>query len=47
MHTSEIADKVMRIKKIKSKTPRNSVVNILQTSKYIIRVNRGLYQYKA
>ncbi len=46
MRVRDITDKVLKIKKIKSKTPRNSVVHKLQTSKYVVRVGFGLYKYK-
>lgn len=47
MRVCDITDKVMKIKKIQSKTPLNSVVHTLQTSKYTVRVGFGLYRYKA
>ena len=46
MRVREITDKVLKIKKIKSKTPLNSVSAALQTSKHTIRVDHGLYKYK-
>jgi len=34
-------------KKMKSKTPLNTIVHILQTSKHTFRVGYGLYRFKA
>ena len=47
MRVRDILDKVMKIRKIKSKTPLNSIVNTLQTSKYVVRTGYGLYRYKS
>ena len=46
MRVRDITDKVLKIKKIKSQTPLNSVVHTLQTSKHAVRVGFGLYRYK-
>ncbi|BDQ30599.1 hypothetical protein NZNM25_07590 [Nitrosopumilus zosterae] len=46
MRVKDITEKVLKIKKIHSKTPMNSVVNKLQTSKHVIRIGHGLYSYK-
>jgi|APSaa5957512535_1039671.scaffolds.fasta_scaffold102018_2 hypothetical protein len=46
MRAHDITDKILKIRKINGKTPNNSVVSILQTSKHAIRVVRGVYQYK-
>ena len=47
MRVRDITDKVLKIKKIKSQTPLNSVVHTLQTSKHAARVGFGLYRYRA
>ena len=46
MRVIDITNQVLKIKNINSKTPLNSVCAILQTSKYVVRVDRGLYKYK-
>jgi len=47
MRARKITDKVMKVKKMKSKTPLNTIVHILQTSKHTFRVGYGLYRFKA
>jgi hypothetical protein len=46
MRVRDITNQVLKIKNINSKTPINSVTCSLQTSKYVVRVDRGLYKYK-
>jgi len=42
----EIAEKILKIKKVKGKTPNNTINNVLQYSKHAKRVGYGLYQYR-
>ena len=44
---SEIAEKILRTKKAKGKTPNNSISYALQYSKYAKRVGYGLYRYRS
>jgi len=46
MQVEEITEKIMKIRKIRGKTPGNSVSNCLQFSKYARRVSPGVYAYK-
>ena len=46
MKVEEITDKILRVKRVKGKTPNNSVSNCLQYSKHARRVKPGIYKYK-
>lgn len=46
LNVREITDRVLKIKKILSKTPLNSVAHTLYTSKHAERVSFGMYRYK-
>ena len=42
----EITERILRVKRIKGKTPNNTVNSILQYSEHAKRVGRGLYRYR-
>lgn len=44
---SEIAEKILRTKKAKGKTPNNTISNALQFSKHAKSLGRGLYRYRS
>jgi len=44
---SEIAEKILRTKKAKGKTPNNTISNALQFSKHAKSLGHGLYRYRA
>ena len=43
----EITERILRVKRIKGKTPNNTINSILQYSKHAKRVGRGLYRYRS
>jgi len=45
MSVKEITDRVLRVRRIKGKTPGNTVSGVLQQSKYVKRYAYGWYKY--
>lgn len=46
LSVGEITDRIRKIRRIKGKTPENTVSFSLQHSKYAKRVSWGVYEYK-
>jgi len=46
LYVDEITERILRVKRVKGKTPGNSISAVLQYSKHAKSIAKGLYEYR-